>query len=240
MSRMEEIYNQARADEWFKKFAVFCRVALAASFIPTGFVKIMGERFAEGLPSNNPLGHYFDALHQTGYYYTFIGIVQILIAILLLIPRTSLLGALMYFPVIVNICVLTYATRFAGTRLVTMMVLACLFLLIWDYDRLKHVLSFKQIHTDPHVLGKFPVARLRIIFFGGCSAVLAFIIIGTFYLYEITPGNSEDECRNQCASGNNPAACAVFCDCIYKEGQTLESCLTTYDAAEDFRKSNVK
>src|SRR5882762_7042724 len=154
MNRIEQIYYEAKADKWFQRFAVFCRVALAASFIPAGIVKIMGERFASGLPSNNPLGHYFDALHLTGYYYTFIGIAQIITAILLLIPRTSLLGALLYFPIIGNICVLTYATRFDGTRLITMMVLACLFLLIWDYDRLKHILPFKQPKTDPYVLKK--------------------------------------------------------------------------------------
>src|SRR6201986_3641572 len=200
MNRFEEIYHEARADQWFKRFAVFCRIALAASFIPAGYVKIVGERFAAGLPSNNPLGHYFDALHLTGYYYTFLGVVQILTAILLLIPRTSLLGALMYFPIIVNICVLTYATRFDGTRGNTMMLLASLFLLIWDYDRLKHILPFKQPETIPPVLKKPLGKRLRIIFFGGSVAVLAFIIIGTFYLYEIVPGNSEAECRNQCAS----------------------------------------
>lgn len=235
MNRIEELYHEAKADEWFKGFAVFCRIVLAASFIPTGFVKIMGDRFAEGLPSNNPLGHYFDALQLTGYYYTFIGISQVIIAILLLIPRTSLLGALMYFPTIVNICVLTYATRFAGTRLVTMMVLASLFLLIWDYDRLKHILPFKQPKKDPPVLTKPLGMRLRVIFFGGCFAVLTFLIVGTFYLYEIGPGNSEAECRSQCASSKNSAACETFCDCIYKDGQPLNSCLATFDKARDTR-----
>lgn len=139
MHRLEEIINAAKADEWLKSFTIFCRIALALSFIPSGYVKIMGERFAAGLPANNPLGHYFEALQLTGSYYAFIGIVQIITAVLLLIPRTALLGALLYFPIIVNICVLTYATRFDGTRIVTMMVLACLYLLIWDYDRLKHL-----------------------------------------------------------------------------------------------------
>jgi uncharacterized membrane protein YphA (DoxX/SURF4 family) len=237
MNRIEELYYEAKADKWFKRFTVFCRIALAASFIPTGFVKIMGERFAAGLSSNNPLGHYFDALHLTGYYYTFIGVAQIITAILLLIPRTSLLGALMYFPIIVNICVLTYATRFDGTRGVTMMVLASLFLLIWDYDRLKYILPFKQQpKTDPHVIKKPSGKRLRIIFFGGSLAIVAFVIIGTFYLYEIVPGNSEAECRNQCASSKNPAACKVFCDCIYKQGQPLDSCLATFDKAKDIHK----
>ncbi|MDB5144596.1 MAG: hypothetical protein JWQ66_3309 [Mucilaginibacter sp.] len=240
MNRFEELYQEAKADKWFIRFAIFCRVVLAAAFIPAGYIKIAGERFAAGLSANNPLGHYFDALHLTGYYYTFIGIAQIITAILLLIPRTSLLGALMYFPIIVNICVLTYATRFDGTRGVTMMVLASLFLLIWDYDRLKHILSFKQPKTDPHVLKKPLGVRLRILFFGGSFAVVAFIIFGTFYLYEIVPGNSEAECRNQCASSKNPAACAVFCDCIYKQGQPLDSCLATFNKAKDIRKPDAK
>ena len=240
MNRIEEIYYEAKSDKWLKGFAVFCRIALAASFIPAGLVKIMGERFAAGLPSNNPLGHYFDALYLTGYYYTFIGIAQIIIAILLLIPRTSLLGALMYFPMILNICVLTYATRFAGTRINTMMLLASLFLLIWHYDRLKYILPFKQPKTDPPVLKRRMGVRLRIIFFGSSIAVLAFIIIGTSYLYEIGPGNSEKECRNQCFSSKNPAACETFCDCIYNEGQPLDSCLARYDIARDVRKSNAK
>ena len=121
-----------------------------------------------------------------------------------------------------------------------MMVLACLFLLIWDYDRLKHILPFKQPKTDPPVLKKPVDKRLRIIFFGGCFAVLAFIIISTFYLYEIVPGNSEAECRNQCASSQNPAACEVFCDCIYSQGQPLDSCLAAFNKAKDIRKSAAK
>jgi uncharacterized membrane protein YphA (DoxX/SURF4 family) len=240
MNRFEEIYYEARADKWFIKFAVFCRIALAASFIPAGYVKIAGERFAAGLPSNNPLGHYFDALHITGYYYTFIGIAQIITAILLLIPRTSLLGALLYFPFIVNICVLTYATRFDGTRIITVMLLASLFLLIWDYDRLKHILPFKQPEASPPVLKKPMGKRLRVLFFGGSFAAIVFIIIGTFYLYEIVPGNSEAECRNQCPGSKKPAACQVFCDCIYKKGQPLDSCLATFNKAKNIRKPDVK
>jgi len=236
MNRIEEIYHEAKSDKWLKGFAVFCRIALAASFIPAGFVKIMGQRFAEGLPHHNPLGHYFDALQLTGYYYTFIGVAQIIIAILLLIPRTSLLGALMYFPTILNICVLTYATRFAGTRLCTMLLLASIFLLIWNYDRLKYILPFKQPKTAPPVLRKPLGMRLRIIFFGGSLAILAFIIVGTFYLYEIGPGNSEAECRNQCFGSKNPAACEEFCDCIYQQGQPLDSCLKRFDKAADVRK----
>lgn len=238
MNRLGEIYFEAKADPWLKGFALFCRIAMAVSFLPAGMVKIMGERFAEGLPSNNPLGHYFDALYLTGYYYTFIGITQVIIALLLLIPRTALLGALMYFPVIINIGVLTYALRFDGTRLVTMLALACLYVLCWDYDRIRPVLPFKQppksfVPVIKNPLGK----RLRIVFFGSCIALLTMIIGGTFYLYDITPGNSEEACRNGCIT--HPAACG-FCDCIYKEGKPLDSCLAAYHKEKKMHSTAAK
>lgn len=235
MPKFRAIYDEAKADKWFRRFAVFCRIVLAISFLPTGIVKILGQRFAEGLPHNNPLGHYFDALLQTGYYYTFIGIAQLAIAVLLLIPRTALLGAIAYFTMIVNITVLTYATRFDGTRLITFMLLACLYLLVWDYDRLKHLFIKSAESATPVVTGHLG-KRLRFWFFGGCVAAITLIIIGTFYLYEITPGNSEEECRNQCGSSRNPKVCQVFCDCIYKQGQPLDTALASFNRAKDLRK----
>src|SRR5262245_9335322 len=159
LAKFERVHAELRRNRWLRYFAIFCRIALALGFIPSGIVKVMGERFT-GLPSNHPLGHYFDALYLTGYYYTFIGVGQLITALLLLIPRTALLGAIFYFPIILNICVLTYAVRFEGTRIATLMLLANLFLLVWDYDRLKHVLPLRPHPEGPHVLdkaSKFPV-----------------------------------------------------------------------------------
>ena len=64
---------------------------------------------------------------RTGFYYTCIGVSQLTAALLLLVPRTTLLGAIIYFPIILNICVLTYATRFEGARIATLMLLANVF-----------------------------------------------------------------------------------------------------------------
>jgi uncharacterized membrane protein YphA (DoxX/SURF4 family) len=85
------MYNEAKGNKWYHYFAIFCRIVLALAFIISAIVKIRGERFASGLSVNNPMGHYFEALYNTEYYYTFIGIAQLLIAILLLIPRTAFL-----------------------------------------------------------------------------------------------------------------------------------------------------
>lgn len=208
-------------------FAVFCRVALALGFIPSGIVKVMGQRFT-ALPSNHPLGHYFDALHRTGFYYTFIGVSQLTAALLLLIPRTALLGAILYFPIILNICVLTYATRFEGTRIATFMLLANLYLLCWDYARLKYVLplaSSSDVGTTPNqkMSGKFPF-----VFFGCVVAAVVSAIVINQFVYDIRPANSQLECTSGCANNARPEACERFCKCIYNEGNPLNKCLEEY------------
>jgi hypothetical protein len=96
LADLERLSAELKRNKWLRYFAIFCRIALALGFIPSGVVKVMGERFT-ALPSNHPLGHYFDALYLTGYYYTFIGVGQLIAALLLLIPRTALLGAIVYF-----------------------------------------------------------------------------------------------------------------------------------------------
>src|SRR5215210_5698603 len=148
-STLGRLHSQAKQNSWLWLFSIFCRLALAAGFFPSGMVKILGERFASGLSVNQPMGHYLEALHHTGYYYTFIGAVQVTAAILLLIPRTVTLGAFLYFPIILNICILTYATRFDGSLFTApLMVLANLYVLGWNYEKWKYILPFNRPADD--------------------------------------------------------------------------------------------
>jgi uncharacterized membrane protein YphA (DoxX/SURF4 family) len=224
LTDLERVYGELRRNRWVRRFAICCRLALALGFIPASIVKMTGERFT-GLPSKHPLGHYFDALLLTGFYYTFIGAAQMTAALLLLIPRTALMGAIFYFPIILNIFVLTHATRFDGTRIVTLMLLANLFLLVWDYDRLKYVTPFYRPADDRYVpaTSKFPY-----LFFAAVSAAVISVIVITGFLFDIRPGNEEAECRNVCRSNDNPNACQGFCDCIYRQGDPLNACLNEY------------
>jgi uncharacterized membrane protein YphA (DoxX/SURF4 family) len=227
LANLGHLYDECKRNQWLRYFAVFCRVALALGFIPSGIVKVMGERFT-ALPSNHPLGHYFDALYLTGFYYTFIGVSQLTAALLLLIPRTALLGAILYLPIILNICVLTYATRFEGTRIATLMLLANFYLLCWDYARLKYVLplaSSSDIGATPKqkMSSKFPW-----VFFGCVVAAVVAVIVINIFVYDIRPGNSQIECTNACADNARPEACKRFCNCIYVEGKLFDKCLDEY------------
>lgn len=233
LTRFEQYYYEAKENKWFRYFSVFCRIVLALGFIPSGIVKIMGERFT-ALPSHHPLGHYFDALHSTGYYYTFIGIMQVTTAILLLIPRAAVLGAILYFPIILNICVLAYAVRFEGTRITTLMLLASLYLLLWNYDRIKYILPFKQSKEDSYTVQKKTLShKFPWIFFGCVFAIVVSVIVINQFIYAIRPGNSLQECSNSCGNNGKPKACADFCDCIYNQGNPLQKCLDEYENASE-------
>jgi len=232
LARLDDLYHEARQNRWLRYFAVFCRFALALGFIPSGIVKVIGARFT-ALPSNHPLGHYFDALQLTGFYYRFIGAGQLTAALLLLIPRTALMGAILYLPIILNICVLTYATRFEGTRIATLMLLANLYLLCWDYDRLKYVLPLESSSGVGRTLHQKTSGKFPFLFFGCVVAAVVSVIVINQFVYNIRPGNSPLECTNGCAGNAHPRACERFCHCIYNEGNPLEKCLEEYGKGKE-------
>jgi len=132
------------------------------------------------LPVADPVGYYFDALYQTGFYYQSLGWEQIIAAILLLIPRTSHLGALIFFPIILNITVLTNSVGFKGTWLLTIfMLLASTYLVCWDYDRWKSIIFGQRTLNSTSINREF--VRLTLVFSLGSTMLFvcpAFLKIG--------------------------------------------------------------
>lgn len=237
-SKLDQLHSRVKGNKWFRYFAVFNRIALAAGFLPSGFVKIFGERFTD-LSVNHPLGNYLEALFYTGYYYTFIGILQVTAAILLLIPRTATLGAVIYFPIILNICILSLAMRFDGSLVSSpLMVLANLYLLCWDYDKLKFILPFKRENTldsstsQIESNNKFPKY-----FFAGVAATVIILVILLSNVYNIKPRNTISDCESQCIDSDYKEACIQFCDCIHNHGKTLHECLEEYNRAVELKKN---
>ena len=130
-------HAQLKSSKWAHRFTWATRILLFLAFLPSGLTKVLGNRFTI-LSVETPIGFFFEALYQTGFYWRFIGLCQLVPGILLLIPRTATLGAVLYFPVILNIFVITVSLHFQGTWIITgLMLLACIYLLCWDADRLK-------------------------------------------------------------------------------------------------------
>ncbi len=172
---------------WTQLFTAFVRVLLGLAFIPPSIKKIRNIPFTV-LPDSNPVGAYFNALYHTGFYYEFIGWSQLLAAVLLLIPRTSHLGALLFLPIIVNIAVLTNSVGFVGTWLLTiLMSLAALHLVCWEYDRLKPVI-FRDRSGSPFRFKYWFIAIPLFFAAGGVvvSGIFALLRIGNFPNYLLT------------------------------------------------------
>ncbi len=195
----------------------------------------MGERFASGLSVNHPMGRYLEALHHTGFYYTFIGIAQLTAAILLLIPRTVILGAMLYLPIITNICVLSFAVRFDGSHVTApLMIMANIYILFWNYDRIKYLLPLRKGSSELLVEpmkgsnNKFPL-----LFFTGVIATFSISILYFIYGHEIMPRNSLNECEKQFKGTANEKAGLNFCKCIHTQGHDLDECLGKYESEKE-------
>lgn len=138
---MDRAHARVKGQRYLKIFTILTRVLLALGFLPSGLTKVVGNRFTI-LGVDNPVGFFFEAMYRTGFYWRFLGLCQLAAAALLLIPRTATIGALVYFPLILNIFVITVSLHFTGTPFITgLMLLANLYLLCWDYDKLKHLIK---------------------------------------------------------------------------------------------------
>lgn len=229
--KLDHLHSEVKSNKWYRYFAVFTRIVLAAGFIPSGFTKILDERFTS-LSSKHPMGNYLEALYHTGYYYPFIGYVQVLAALLLLIPRTATLGAVIYFPIILNICILSLAVGFDGSLVTSpLMVLANLYLLAWDYDKLKLILPFKKdkptkVEVQLAIQNKFPIK-----FFSGVFIAMAVTILLVRFSYHKKTRNNYEDCVNDCKDAEDSKACLQFCDCIHHQGKSFNEC------AEELRRT---
>jgi uncharacterized membrane protein YphA (DoxX/SURF4 family) len=139
MPFIENFHNEIQSKKLFVLFTWGTRILLALAFIPSGLKKVLGERFTI-LDIETPVGFFFEALYRTGWYYNFLGFMQLLVAVLILIPRITTLGALLYLPIIINIFIIVVAMHFTGTPyIVGLMLIANLYLLFWDYNKIKKI-----------------------------------------------------------------------------------------------------
>lgn len=229
-SKLDNIHLKARQNRWLWFFTIFNRVMLALGFLPAGYVKVTDERFT-ALETTHPMGSFLEAFYHTGFYYPFVGVMQITAAVLLLIPRTATIGALIYFPIILNICLLSVAVRFEGSLLSSpLMVLANLYLLCWDWHKLKFIFfpnaPKSVLPSRKELSNKFPFK-----FFAGSAATVFAVVAILIYmnLYMFIPRNDVALCKEQCPENDNPEGCLTLCDCLHT-GRSFNFCMEDYES----------
>ena len=126
----------ARLLVWFTRVV---RALLALAFLPSGLIKVLGMPFTRLDPRTSDVARLFHVLqHEFGGLYPFIGACQLAAAVLLLVPRTALLGALVHLPITAGIVVITTTVGFRGTWLIAwLMLLGVIYLICWDWHRIR-------------------------------------------------------------------------------------------------------
>ena len=126
-------------------FIIYTRYLIGGAFVFSSIIKIKGKRFTTYSHEDAPIGstmHFFEVLYQTGLYWQFIGWAQLLAGFLLMTQRYAKLGALVNFPILLNVFVITISMEFGGTPLITGLMLAAnVMLLIWHWGELKSLIN---------------------------------------------------------------------------------------------------
>lgn len=140
-------FDSLRTNRFNHWIIIHLRYLLGFAFFPSGLVKLLGERFTR-ISTDHPIGYFFEALYQSGFYWNFLGLAQITTGILLVTQRFATLGALLFLAILTNIWIITISLSFKGTWMITsLMMIAVLVLIIWDQHKLRPIFNYNKAST---------------------------------------------------------------------------------------------
>ena len=128
-------------------FIIYLRYIIGFAFVFASIVKIQGLRFTTDSGAENPINtawHFFETMYQSGLYWKFLGLSQLLAGLILMTQKYAKLGALLFLPIIANVFIITISYDFRGTPVITgLMLLANFILIAWDWNTLKILVNKK-------------------------------------------------------------------------------------------------
>lgn len=157
---MQAIIEDLKQKTYTQVFTVYVRYLIGSAFVIAAFG--MGKFNSQELAISNPgapietlqpLQQFFRVMSTSGLYWNFIGLSQLVGGALLMTQRFAKLGAVIFFPLILNIFIITVSFGFQGTPVVTgLMLLAATYLLMWDLESFQYILRTPVIKETPKVL----------------------------------------------------------------------------------------
>jgi len=140
---MERLVSKLKQNKIVQLFTILLRYLLGASFVFASIFKIQGIRFTPESAINAPidsLEHFFETMYQTPHYWNFIGWSQLTVGFLLMSHIFRTAGAVAFFPIILNIFVITISFQSTNILLITfLMMCGNIYLLLWDWNKLKFI-----------------------------------------------------------------------------------------------------
>ncbi len=132
---MIELVHRARRVRWINVAVVNLRFLIGFAFVPAALKKVLDQPFTD--PANHGRFHDFlHAFHATGWFYGFVGVMQLIAAVLLCTQRFATLGALVALPILTAITAFCWSTGVYPTAVIaTLMWLGTIGLVLWDVDK---------------------------------------------------------------------------------------------------------
>ena len=122
---------------------ILVRYALGLAFVYASIFKIRGIRFTPESGENAPINalpYLLESMYRSGFYWHFVGWGQLIAGYLLMSHFFSTLGAVVYFPIMLNIFLITTAFQSPIILAVTaLMLLGNIYLLLWDWNKFKFI-----------------------------------------------------------------------------------------------------
>jgi hypothetical protein len=138
---MIELVHRARRVRWITVAVVNLRFLIGFAFLPAALKKVLDQPFTD--PANHGRFHDFlHAFHATGWFYGFVGVMQLIAAVLLCTQRFATLGALIALPILTAITAFCWSTAVYPTAMIaTLMWLGTIGLLAWDLDKWRGIVA---------------------------------------------------------------------------------------------------
>jgi uncharacterized membrane protein YphA (DoxX/SURF4 family) len=171
---------RARRTRWTNVAVVNLRFLIGFAFVPSALKKLLDQPFTD--PANRGRFHDFlDAFHATGWFYGFVGALQITAAVLLCTQRFATVGALLALPILTAIMAFCWSTGVYPTAsVVTLMWLGTVGLVVWDLDKWRGVLARDD---RPHELRIAPIgAPIDLRLWARCGTAIIALYLGAALL----------------------------------------------------------
>ena len=140
-SKLTTIMEKLKEKIWLQLIVIYARYLIGGAFVFASLIKIKGQRFTTDSGAAEPINsawHFFETMYQSGLYWKFIGLGQLVAGFLMMTQRYAKLGALINFPILANIFAVTLSYYFAFTPVIVgLMLLTNVGLLLWEWDELK-------------------------------------------------------------------------------------------------------
>lgn len=171
---------RARRTRWVNVAVVNLRFLIGFAFVPAALKKLLSQPFTD--PMNSGRFHDFlDAFHATGWFYNFVGAMQLTASVLLCTQRFATIGALVALPILTAITAFCWSTGVYPTAsIVTLMWLGTIGLVVWDLDKLRGVAARDDEVRDLRIV---PIdAQIDLRLWARCGVAIIVLYLGTALL----------------------------------------------------------